>query len=65
MVDHEILNEQAVNLGLVGEILFIYSEILNLFTQNHYIFIISPIDIDNYCNTLNLNANTMAGVVVN
>jgi len=48
----------------VGEILFSYSEILDLFTHNHYIFIISSIGIDNYCNTINLNANTMAGVVV-
>lgn len=63
---HEILNsvtgeKQMVDLGLVGEIKSINPEIVNVLTKNDYIPIISPIGVADNGETLNLNADTVAG----
>lgn len=52
-----------VDLGLVGEIESINPEILEVLTENQYIPVISPIGVDDKANTLNLNADTVAGEV--
>ena len=61
VVDQETGKEQMVDLGLVGEIESVNPEILNVLTENHYIPVISPIGVDEKGNTLNLNADTVAG----
>lgn len=53
--------EKEVDLGLVGEIQSINTEIIDVLTQNDYIPIISPIGVDETGETLNLNADTVAG----
>ncbi len=63
---HEIVNsvtgeKQMVDLGLVGEIKSINPEIVNVLTKNDYIPIISPIGVAENGETLNLNADTVAG----
>jgi len=61
VVDQKTGEEQMVDLGLVGEIESINPEILDVLTENHYIPVISPIGVDEGGNTLNLNADTVAG----
>ncbi len=63
VVDQETGEETMVDLGLVGEIESINPEILDVLTQNDYIPVISPIGVDDQANTLNLNADTVAGDV--
>jgi acetylglutamate kinase len=63
VVDQKTGEEQMVDLGLVGEIESINPEILDVLTENHYIPVISPIGVDERGNTLNLNADTVAGDV--
>lgn len=50
-----------VDLGLVGEIVSLNPEIVQMLTDNDYIPIISPIGADERGCTLNLNADTVAG----
>lgn len=63
---HKIKNsqtgiEEEIDLGLVGEITCINNELLEMFTSNNYIPVISPIGIADDGTTLNLNADTVAG----
>ncbi|GAB4311681.1 MAG: acetylglutamate kinase [Methanobacteriaceae archaeon] len=53
--------EKYVDLGLVGKIESINPEIIDMLTDNNYIPIISPIGVDINANSLNLNADTVAG----
>ena len=55
--------EEEIDLGLVGEISSINSPLIDLFTNNDYIPIISPIGLAPGGNTLNLNADTVAGEI--
>ena len=50
-----------IDLGLVGEIVSLNPEIVQMLTDNDYIPIISPIGADERGCTLNLNADTVAG----
>jgi len=63
VVNQDTGEEQTVDLGLVGEIESINPEILEVLTKNQYIPVISPIGVDDKANTLNLNADTVAGEV--
>lgn len=53
--------EKMVDLGLVGEIDSINTELIDVLTTNDYIPIISPIGVNSSGDTLNLNADTVAG----
>jgi acetylglutamate kinase len=61
VVDSETGEESTVDLGLVGEIENVNPEIIDMLTENDYIPIVSPIGVDERANTLNLNADTVAG----
>ncbi|WP_414468835.1 acetylglutamate kinase [Methanobacterium sp. ACI-7] len=61
IVDNNTGEERMVDLGLVGEIKSINPDIIDVLTQKDYIPIISPIGVDNKGETLNLNADTVAG----
>ncbi len=61
MVDNSTGEEITVDLGLVGEIESVNTEIMEMLTENNYIPIVSPIGVDEAGNTLNLNADTVAG----
>ena len=63
VVNQETGEEQMVDLGLVGEIESINPEILRVLTENDYIPVISPIGVDDKAETLNLNADTVAGEI--
>jgi len=63
ILDEETGEEHFVDLGLVGEINSLNTDIINMFTENDYIPVISPIGIDNEGDTLNLNADTVAGEI--
>lgn len=52
-----------VDLGYVGKIDKINSDLVDVLTQENYIPVISPIGIDKAGNTLNLNADTVAGSI--
>ena len=57
------IDEEIVDLGLVGEVDCINTDLLEMFLDNDYIPVISPVGIDEYGNSLNLNADTAAGEV--
>ena len=59
---HESTGEE-VDLGLVGEVDRINSHLLQMFVDNDYIPVISPIGIAEDGTSLNLNADTAAGEV--
>ncbi|AMK15132.1 acetylglutamate kinase ArgB [Methanobrevibacter olleyae] len=61
--DEETGEIEEVDLGLVGEIKKINPEILKMYTENDFIPVISPIGIAENGNTLNLNADTVAGSI--
>ncbi|HDS45081.1 MAG TPA: acetylglutamate kinase [Methanomicrobia archaeon] len=55
--------EQEVDLGWVGEIEAINAEILTLTSEQGYIPVISPIAVDTAGNSLNVNADSVAGEI--
>jgi len=55
--------EKEVDLGWVGEIEAINAEIINITTEKGYIPVISPIAVDNAGNSLNVNADIVAGEI--
>jgi acetylglutamate kinase len=55
--------EKEVDLGWVGEIEEINPEILNITSERGYIPVISPIAVDNAGNSLNINADSVAGEI--
>ena len=57
------IDEEIVDLGLVGEVDRVNSDLLEMFLDNDYIPVISPVGIDIDGNSLNLNADTAAGEV--
>jgi acetylglutamate kinase len=61
VVDNATGEEKTVDLGLVGQIENVNPEIMDMLTSNDYIPIVSPIGVDDNSNTLNLNADTVAG----
>lgn len=61
MVDNKTGEEVTVDLGLVGEIESVNTEIMEMLAENNYIPIVSPIGVDETGDTLNLNADTVAG----
>lgn len=61
--DEETGEIEEIDLGLVGEIKKIKPEILELYTENDFIPVVSPIGIADNGTTLNLNADTVAGAI--
>ena len=59
--DEETGEIEEIDLGLVGEIKKINPELLELYVQNDFIPVISPIGVADDGTTLNLNADTVAG----
>ena len=57
------IDEELVDLGLVGEVDCINTELLDMFLDNDYIPVISPVGIAKDGTSLNLNADTAAGEV--
>nr|WP_303234905.1 acetylglutamate kinase [Methanosphaera cuniculi] len=62
-VQHENGEILEVDLGYVGKIDKVNSDLIEHLTSNDYIPVISPIGIDKNGNTLNLNADTVAGSI--
>ena len=57
------IDEEIVDLGLVGEVDCVNTDLLNMFLENDYIPVISPVGIAEDGTSLNLNADTAAGEV--
>lgn len=57
------IDEEVVDLGLVGEVDRVNTDLLEMFLDHDYIPVISPVGIDIDGNSLNLNADTAAGEV--
>ncbi|MDO5860519.1 acetylglutamate kinase [Methanobrevibacter sp.] len=57
------IDEEIVDLGLVGEVDCINTGLLDMFLDNNYIPVISPVGIAKDGTSLNLNADTAAGEV--
>ena len=57
------IDEEIVDLGLVGEVDCINTDLLDMFLDNNYIPVISPVGIADDGTSLNLNADTAAGEV--
>ncbi|MCR5026070.1 MAG: acetylglutamate kinase [Methanobrevibacter sp.] len=55
--------DEEVDLGLVGEVDCINTDLLDMFLENNYIPVISPIGIAEDGTSLNLNADTAAGEI--
>ncbi len=55
--------EEEVDLGLVGEVDCVNTDLLDMFVENNYIPVISPIGIADGGTSLNLNADTVAGEI--
>jgi acetylglutamate kinase len=63
LVNSDTGKETMVDLGLVGEIKEINPDIIDVLTNEDYIPIISPIGVNNKGESLNLNADTVAGAM--
>lgn len=61
--DAKKIDEELVDLGLVGEVDCVNTELLEMFLDNEYIPVISPVGIAKDGTSLNLNADTAAGEV--
>ncbi len=57
------IDEEIVDLGLVGEVDCVNTDLLDMFLDNDYIPVISPVGIAKDGTSLNLNADTAAGEV--
>lgn len=57
------IDEELVDLGLVGEVDCVNTDLLEMFIDNDYIPVISPVGIAKDGTSLNLNADTAAGEV--
>ena len=57
------IDEELVDLGLVGEVDVVNADLLEMFLENEYIPVISPVGIAEDGTSLNLNADTAAGEV--
>jgi acetylglutamate kinase len=57
------IDEELVDLGLVGEVDCVNTELLDMFISNDYIPVISPVGIAKDGTSLNLDADTAAGEV--
>ena len=57
------IDEEIVDLGLVGEVDCVNTDLLDMFLENNYIPVISPVGIAKDGTSLNLNADTAAGEV--
>ena len=57
------IDEELVDLGLVGEVDRVNTDLLDMFIDNDYIPVISPVGIAEDGTSLNLNADTAAGEV--
>ena len=57
------IDEEIVDLGLVGEVDCVNNDLLEMFLDNDYIPVISPVGIAEDGTSLNLNADTAAGEV--
>ena len=57
------IDEEIVDLGLVGEVDCVNTNLLDMFLDNDYIPVISPVGIAKDGTSLNLNADTAAGEV--
>ena len=58
-----LVGEEEIDLGLVGEIDCINTDLLEMFLKNNYIPVISPVGIADDGSSLNLNADTAAGEI--
>ena len=57
------IDEEVIDLGLVGEIDCVNTDLLEMFLEHEYIPVISPVGIAMDGTSLNLNADTAAGEV--
>lgn len=57
------IDEEIIDLGLVGEVDCVNTDLLDMFLDNDYIPVISPVGIAKDGTSLNLNADTAAGEV--
>jgi acetylglutamate kinase len=55
--------EKEVDLGLVGEVEEVNTEIINILTNQGYVPVVSPIGLSKDGSSLNLNADTVAGEI--
>ena len=63
-VKNEVTGElEQIDLGLVGEVKKVNPDIIELFSENNYIPVISPIGMAEDGTSLNLNADTVAGAI--
>jgi acetylglutamate kinase len=54
---------KQIDLGLVGDVVSIKTDVLNLFMASHFIPVIAPLGVDEEGNTYNINADLVAGKV--
>lgn len=54
---------QQIDLGLVGEVVGIKTDVLDLFMKSDFIPVIAPLGVDEEGNTYNINADLVAGKV--
>ena len=54
---------QKVDLGMVGEVVGVKTDVLEMFTNSDFIPVIAPLGVDEEGNTYNINADLVAGKV--
>ena len=54
---------QAIDLGLVGEVVSVNTGVIDLFLRSDFIPVIAPLGVDEQGNTYNINADLVAGKV--
>lgn len=55
--------QQNIDLGHVGDVLSINTDVLDMFIYSNFIPVIAPLGVDDAGNTYNINADTVAGKV--
>lgn len=56
-------NNQEIDLGLVGEVVGVKTDVLEMFCNSDFIPVIAPLGVDEQGNTYNINADLVAGKV--
>jgi acetylglutamate kinase len=54
---------EQIDLGLVGEVVGVKTDVLEMFTNSDFIPVIAPLGVDEEGNTYNINADLVAGKV--
>jgi|TARA_B110000503_G_scaffold35642_1_gene58260 acetylglutamate kinase len=60
---HELQEPEIIDIGQVGEVVSINTDVIDMLTASNFIPVIAPIGVDNEGNSYNINADLVAGKI--